>query len=467
MSDLQSTLYPFQRDTVERAKTLNGRCLFALSPGLGKSVAAITYIMEEKSFPAVVVCPVSLKYNWAQEFFKHYKKHVHILSGTKPSGKLARLNDSVYILNYDIVHAWLPYLLELKPAIVVFDESHALKNESARRTRACAHLALNTEHCLMLTGTPMIATPMDLYTSLNMLFKGHIVSKWQFMQRYTRWHKTRFGIQILGSRNEAELNTFLLNHCMIRYTTEEVLPDLPPYIRQTTLLEMTASQQREYNHAHEQFIDWLRENFPDKRVPRSEMTAVVTRFGYMKRQVAEWKIPAVLEQIDNFIDGSNDKLIVFGIHHLVMDAIYSHYAAKNKNKSPFIVRLDGTTSAVNKQQAVHHFQTNPVTRIFLGNILAAGTGLTLTASHNTMFTELDFTPANHLQAERRNLRIGQDASFVHWNYLVMKGTLEEQVAMLLFQKQKVCDMIIDGKEANVNFNIVEDLLQAHFDRFKD
>lgn len=471
---LKSTLYPFQRDSVERAKEFNGRCLLALEQGLGKSLVAATYIMETKSFPAIVICPASLKYNWAAEFRKHFDKRVHILSGTKPKsyGPLSRSGDQIFIINYDVVYAWLPVLKLLNPEIVVLDESQMIKTAGARRTQACAHLAFQAPKFLALTGTPMASNPLELYTTLNMIFQGHIVSKFEFMNRYTRWFKGRFGIQIKGPQNEMELNTFLRNRCMIRYKTDEVLPDLPPYVRQTTLLEMTPGQQRDYEKLQQAFSTWLKERYPHRRVPASDHSAVMTQFGYMKRQVAEWKVPAVIENIQNFLDGNDGKLIVFGLHKKVMRPIWDAFAKHNKTGKPFIVALDGETPELQRHEAVHQFQNNPYTRVFLGQLHAAGVGLTLTASNHSLFAELDFSPIAHEQAERRNLRIGTTASFVHYNYLIMRSSIEEYVASLLFRKSQTIEQVIDGKavaeqkNSSGSFNLVSDLLRAQFDKFR-
>ncbi len=466
MNQLKSTLYPFQRDSVERAKDFNGRCLLALEQGLGKSLVAATYIMETNSFPAIVVCPASLKYNWAQEFWKHYGKKVTILSGTKPKkfGPLSKTGDKIFIINYDVVYAWLPQLKSLNPEIVVLDESQMVKTLGARRTQACAELAFQATKMLALSGTPMVSNPLELYTTLNMLFKGHMVSKWQFMNRYTNWFKGPYGIKVTGPKNEVELNTFLNNRCMIRHRAEEVLPDLPPYIRQSTLLEMTSTQRREYEKLQESFAAWLKERYPDRRVPQSEQSAIMAQFGYMKRRVAEWKIPAIIEHIHNFIDGDSGKLIVFGLHRKILDAIWDVFSKQN-GKNPFIVRLDGTSTAIQRHEAVHHFQNDPYTRVFLGQIQAAGVGLTLTASNHSLFAELDFSSIAHEQAEKRNLRIGTKAAFVHYNYLLMRDTIEERVATLLFQKSHTIAQVIDGKfgiGANTaSFNIVSDLLRDH------
>lgn len=467
MSQLRTSLYPFQRDTIDRAKGFNGRCILALEQGLGKTLCAISYIMETKSFPAVIVCPASLKLNWAEEFHKHYGKQVTILSGSDPKkfGSFIRSGDRVFIINYDILHHWVPVLQLIRPEIVVLDESHYIKNSTAKRTKAAAQLVFQADKFLALSGTPMASNPMELYTTLNMIFKGHMVSKTAFMNRYTNWYMGRYGIKIKGPKNMLELNTFLKNRCMIRYKVDDVLPDLPPYIRQTTLLEMTASQAAEYQRLQDEFDTWLLDRYPDRRVPASDFALVVTRFGYMKRAVAEWKLPAIIDSINNFLDGNEGKLIVFGLHRKILDAIWSVFAKKNKTNSDFIVRLDGSTSELQRHQAVFSFQNNPDTRLFLGQMTAAGVGLTLTASHNSLFTELDFMPVNHLQAEARNRRIGTTASFVHYNYLIMKDTIEETICDKLFQRQCAVDAVIDGKESTGHFNLVSDILRARFDRF--
>lgn len=439
------------------------------------TICAATYIMETKSFPALVVCPASLKFNWAEEFKKHFGKRVHILSGTNPAkdGPLLRNGEKIYVINYDVLYAWIPTLKLLDPAIIVCDESHYIKTTGTKRTKAVAQIAFNADKFLALTGTPITSSPLELYTTLNMIFKGHIVSKWEFMDRYAKWYRGRFGIKITGTKNERELNTFLRNRCMIRYKTEDVLPDLPPFIRQTTLLEMTRTQRQEYARLKEDFLTWLTERHPNRKVPRSETSALLTQFGYLKRQVAEWKIPAIIENIQTFLDGNDGKLIVFGLHKKVLHAIYAAFEKKNKKTKPFIVTLDGSTSLPGRASAVKHFQETPETRIFLGQMQAAGVGLTLTASNHSLFSELDFSPIAHEQAERRNLRIGTVANFVHYNYLLMADTIEEHVCDLLFKKSQTIARVIDGQGpvaqgANMagSFNLVSDLLRSHFDKFR-
>lgn len=251
---------------------------------------------------------------------------------------------------------------------------------------------------------------------------------------------------------------------MIRYKIEDVLPDLPPFIRQTTLLEMTRNQRHEYRELTNAFCEWLRKRYPNRTIPRSEEGAVLTQMGYMKRQVAEWKLPAIIESIEDFLQGSDGKLIVFAIHTKIMEALWEKFG---KGRRPVAVRIDGSTPAKARDAHVQRFQTDPSCRLFLGQIIASGTGLTLNASHHTIFAEVDFLPVTHTQAEARNRRIGQTADFVHYNYILMKDTIEERVCQTLFERQKVIDTVIDGRgvEEDGTFNLVQGFISDHLKNF--
>ena len=465
----RTTLYPFQRSAVERAKAFDGRCLLAMDAGTGKTLTSITYMVETASFPAVIVCPASLKYNWANELRKHYGLESLVIDGTNTAKYSRRLptDPPIYIINYDILYAYVDFFQRIQPKLVILDECHYIKSLKARRTKACAVLAYASDRLLGLSGTPLTRMPSDLYPLLNCIFKGQFVSLWTFEGMYCTRYKSRFGWKITGTKNEKQLNDFLTERCMIRYKIEDVLPDLPPFIRQTTLLEMTNAQKREYRQLTDEFCEWLQTRYPDRKIPRSEEGAVVAKMGYMKRQVAEWKIPSIIESVEDFLNGSDGKLLVFAIHTKVMDGIWEAFGSKGTKAHPLAVRIDGSTPAKMRDANVQRFQNDPSCRLFLGQIVASGTGLTLTASHHTIFAEVDFLPVTHTQAEARNRRIGQGADFVHYNYILMKDTIEEHVCQTLFDRQKVIDTVIDGRgvEEEGTFNLASSFIRDHVKNF--
>jgi len=346
----------------------------------------------------------------------------------------------------------------MNPKAIVCDESAALKNPSAKRTKSILKLAHHCDKFLAMTGTPMLNTPMEIYPTVHMIFKGNCMSFSQFRSRYCYMQQRRFGRKMayvyIGPKNMVELNNLLVSKCMLRRKASEVL-SLPPYTRSTLVYEMTPSQRKEYTKMEEDFMTWLAEKYPDRNLPKSEFALLLTRCGYLKRECAKWKIPAVLDWIDSFLENNpEDKLLIYGVHRVMINAVLEHYAKKKVG----IVSITGDTKMEDRQMAVERIQNDPNTKLFVGNIVAAGTGLTMTRAAYTLFMELDFVPSNHLQAECRNYRIGQNNP-VFWYYFVVKDTIEERVVKILMEKQNTFNSVIDGRsENNDTFRLLRDYI---------
>ena len=465
----RTELYPFQRASVERAKKLRGgRCFLAHEQGLGKTLMAITFTIETNSFPAVVVCPATLKSVWATEFERHYGKEVTVLSGRKPpEAPLPKDGDRVYIVNYDIVRAWEKKLLELEPKVLILDECQKVKHHTTKWTKVCCELARASERFLALSGTPMTGNPIDLYTTLYMIEKGNVIKRGEFMNRYTRWYRDWFGnVRVVGTKNEKELHNALRDYYMIRYKIDDEIKDLPPYVRQTTFVEMTREQRAEYKKMKDDFARWLAENYPDRHIPLSDLARVFSQITAMRVRIAEWKVPKIKETLDTFLESSDGKIIVFGLHHKLLDPLTDCYKDCGEPGKPLLVRLDGKTPQNKRGEVIDAFQNGPA-RIFLGQMNTTGLGLSLTAARHSVFAELDYLPTNHLQAESRTRRIGAEGSFIHYNYMVMKDTLDEAVAKRLFARQKAINQVIDGRseEEGVkmdSFNVLGRVLADDF-----
>jgi len=252
------------------------------------------------------------------------------------------------------------------------------------------------------------------------------------------------------------LHKRLKETCMVRRLLRDVIKDLPDKTRTTIPVSLSKSNMREYVQMNADFEEWLHKNHPEKEI--SSAAVVLTKLGYMKRKVAEWKLPFVFDWIDNFLEDTDGKLIVFGLHHKILNAIMSRYL-KGSSRYPSAVKIDGTVSLVERQRAVDLFQTRPEVRLFVGQMRASGTGLTLTASHNVLFAECDFVPAVHSQCEGRSLRIGQK-NHVQCTYIIANSTIEESVAEILHRKQQTFDAVVDGGRNVDNFNIIQELLRT-------
>jgi SWI/SNF-related matrix-associated actin-dependent regulator 1 of chromatin subfamily A len=319
-------------------------------------------------------------------------------------------------------------------------------------------LAKIVPHFIGISGTPMTNHPLELYPVLNMILgdKG-IESRREFSDRYSKIVSTRAGFQYKGTRRLPELHRRLLKTCMIRRLTEDVLPDLPDKTRQTIPVTLPDANMREYREMNVAFGDWYKEKFPDKKLRKHAML-VLTKLGYMKRAVAEWKLPFIYDWIDSFFDQSEEKLVVFGLHRRILDGIVQRYVSRGTKQNPFVVKIDGEIDMRTRQTAVDLFQTNKDTKLFVGQMRAAGVGITLTAAHHALFAECDFVPAVHAQAEDRLRRLTQK-NHVLCTYLVANNTIEFHVCDILQQKQVTFQTVMDGGRQVDNFNMVQELLK--------
>jgi hypothetical protein len=231
------------------------------------------------------------------------------------------------------------------------------------------------------------------------LGENGIESRREFCDRYSKLELTRWGFRYVGSRRLPELHNRLQKTCMIRRLVKDVLPDLPDYTRQTIPVELPMEARIEYMQMSIAFTDWYYEKFPEKS--QDQTAIIMTKLGYMKRHVAYWKLPFVYDWIDEFFEDSDKKLVVFGLHHKVINGIVDRYSKRGTARRPFVVKVDGSVSMADRQYAVDLFQQRPDTKLFVGQMRAAGVGLTLTASSNVLFAECDFVPAVHTQAEKR------------------------------------------------------------------
>lgn len=428
-------LYPFQLDGVKFLEARNGCGLIADEMGLGKTIQAIGWLkLHPELRPVFIVVPASLKLNWERELLKWLGEDtpVTILSGTVPNrGSLRKIN----IINYDILGSWMEVILASGPKAVVVDESHYIKNIKAQRTKAVRELVKACPHAIFLTGTPITNRPAEFFTTLNLLEPREFSSWFSYVKRYCGAFQGRFGWEIGGATHTDELHERLTRTVMIRRRKEDVLKDLPAKRRHVIPMDIT--NRREYAAAEADLLAWLREKFGKGKAEKAAGAEALARFSYLKQLAAEGAFDFQVSWIKDSLD-SNGKLVIFAVHHATIDRL----ASELRHYNPVVV--DGRVSIEGRQQAVDRFQTDPECRVFIGNIRAAGVGITLTASSNTVFCELGWTPGEHDQAEDRVHRIGQTESVSAW-YLVASDTVMTEIAELLDEKRKVLDAVLDGK----------------------
>lgn len=415
---LGGELRPFQRAGVAYAVKAK-RTFIADEMGLGKTVQALATIHHLKAYPALVVCPASLKINWLREAGKWLPgKHAQVL----PSWFKA----DVDVTNYEMLTKLKPQLLARGYKAIIFDECHYLKNNKAIRTKAAVEVADGIEIRLGLSGTPLVNRPAELLAQLNVLGRLQDLGGFKrFASRYLQWNFKGFGT------NLDELQREMRSKCFIRRKKADVLKELPAKVR--TFVEMPLADRKAYDAAAE---------------GAEEAIAAIQLF---RHEAARQKLPAVKEWVQEFLD-TGEKLVLFAAHVDIQDELVKAF--------PDCVKIQGEDQVGNRQKAVDRFQTDPDCKLIVCSLKAAGVGLTLTAASNVAFVEQGWTPGDMDQAEDRCHRIGQTDSVTAW-YLVATNTIDSDMAALIEKKRVSIAQATDADKSKIDPSVMGDLIKKY------
>ncbi len=419
------SLEPFQWAGV--AYVLDKRRAFlADEQGLGKTVQALAALEADGAYPAIVVCPASLKLNWEREAARWLPhRETVVLQGrgvAQPTGEIA-------ILNYELVAAHKDTLARTRPRALVLDESHYCKNPQAKRTQAVRRLAQAVPESglrLALSGTPVLNHPEELIPQLRILGRLEDFGS-----------GAKFARQFQGDAAEERLHWHLRRRCFVRRLKKDVLPQLPA--KRQVVVPMELSNQREYRLAEEDVIAWLREQ-PldlrelDARIAATLRTERLVQLGILKRLAAKGKLATALSWIHDFLQ-SGEPLVVFAHHQEVQDAVLERF--------PEAAHLLGRDAVAAREATVQAFQEPGGPQLLVGATRVAAQGITLTRASNVCFLELEWTPAMHDQAEDRCHRIGQHDAVTAW-YLLAAGTIDETISAMLQRKRGLVGAVTDG-----------------------
>ncbi len=439
-SDL--SLYPYQKVGVEFIKR-NKNVLIADEMGLGKTIELLAYINYNSNINSViVVCPASLKLNWEREAKKWLVRKFNIV--VYDGDGIGNLDGNTFlIINYEGVKKYLEVLKTKMWDLLVLDESHYIKNPKALRTKVIlGYKDKNTgkfvsglkdfaKQKVLLTGTPVLNRPSELYTQLKVLNHPIAKSYSQFMNNYVIFDQ--WGSPIAG-RNLEELQRILRETCMLRREKKDVLKELPNKIRQLITLPADIlsvdeiKEDEKYIEIVKQFWDSNENKLkvkPDEKFPFEEIARI-------RHRTALKKLPYVYDIIEDAIENVG-KVVVFAHHLDVIDSIYEKF-------KDIAVKATGNESIKERDEAVLKFQNDPNIKIFIGSITAMGLGITLTASSLVIFAEIEWRPGDLIQAEDRLHRIGQKNS-VLIQYVVVDRSIDGFMFEKIFEKIKTIDQI--------------------------
>ena len=446
--------YEYQREGIAYALEKK-RCIMGDEPGLGKTAQAIGVLTVTKAFPALVICPASLKVNWQRELKKFGGLNAVILDDRNRSTwqrfwqikrKDGRPCAEVFITNYESLKKFFVTRIRREGRFtlksvefderkdlfrtVIIDESHKCKTASTQQSKFVQGIAMGKEYVLELTGTPVVNNNIDLIQQLTIMgrlndFGGYS----KFMARYCAGERK--------SSHLKELNYLLRKNCFFRRLKKDVLTQLPDKTR--SYLVMDIDNRKEYKAAERDIIDYLRQykDADDEKIQKTIRGAIMVKMGILKQISARGKVNAAIDIIHNTIDGGQ-KLIVFCFLKEVVAAL--------KQEFRDAVTVTGDDNDRQKQWAVDRFQTDDSCRLIILNYKSGGVGLTLTAASNVLFVEFPWTAADCNQAEDRAHRNGQKNA-VNCVYLLGKDTIDEYMYNLIQMKRNISDGVT-GTEDN-------------------
>ena len=415
------TLMPFQKEGVRFGIQHNGRVLIADDMGLGKSIQALAIAQHyKKEWPLLIICPSSMRMAWKQQILKWSKLIPEDDINVVLTGKDDPVSGYVNIISYDLVVKFERIMLHNEFKVVIADESHFMKSSKAARTKACLPLLQKARRAILLSGTPALSRPEELFTQIKAVDYKLVPGGFhKFGLRYCNATQNRFGFDYSGSSNLQELKLLLESKIMIRRLKTEVLQELPDKQRQLVILDPSMVKvSKDLKSQAQAFVS------ASKREQRSALLSYYST-------TAEAKSKGVCEYISDMLE-SGRKFIVFAHHLVMLDAVTALLQKKKKS----FVRIDGSTHPKVRQSIVDVFQNDPDCLVAVLSLTAAGTGLNLTATSTVIFAELYWNPGILNQAEDRAYRIGQKNS-VSIVYLFAQKTADDYVWPLVKDKLEV------------------------------
>jgi hypothetical protein len=458
-------LFPFQYVGVRFGELAGGRFLLGDDMGVGKTIQALAYAaLHEEQWPVIVICPANVKYNWAKEIASWLPtSSLQVVEGRK-----FEFNDSDFtVINYDLVSYCEEQLLDMDANIVIFDESHYVKNKGSKkkpvkRTVACMNIAEDADSVVCLSGTPITNRPVELFTTLEMVrpseYKGQY---WPYVKRYCNAYNNGYAWDVKGASNIPELHE-KLRDVMIRRLKEEVLPELPDKMRQFIPAKVSTADLADYRQVHRSLTRQYSSMQSSGSVPPGFVLQMLTS---LRHAAGRLKVTPTIEWIKEYKSQKPDTPLVVFYHHKDVGASLLEAMGDEKTLNAKKWRvISGETPAQSRAKYVEQFQMGMLDGL-LCSTGAAKEGITLTAADTVVFVEREWTPGYEEQAEDRIRRIGAEGKDVVWaTYISAVGTIDEHFDRVIETKREVIQGVLDGKQNEVErANIANEILKSMID----
>jgi len=444
------------------------------------TVEAIGAVQHLDAYPVLCVVPAAVRSHWEKEWNTWIPRRA---VKTIKSGNHTDFRGSVNIVTYSLVYKFTEKFKEKDFGAIICDESHKLKNNSAKRSKAVRKISKGIPYRILLTGTPVINQPSEIINQLKILgvFKDTFGGWMQFTERYCNRQESQFGRwDISGASNLDELHERLTGNCYVRRNKEddEILDELPD--KQRTTVELEIDNRSKYEDVEENLADHLRKKYKnddefrkqiehlseplkeahmerhaEARVRRAMNAEHLVKINELRQVTSQGKYKEAKNWIRNFTE-SGEPLLLFAHYTDTTEALAEEFGCP---------KITGSVDADRRGEIVEEFQNGEHDLLVL-NIQAGGVGITLTEASNVAFVEIPWTWAETVQAEDRTHRIGQEDS-VNVYFLLAEDTIDEWMWELINKKKMITDVVNKGisteevEQKTIEAGIVEKVMEKH------
>lgn len=478
------TPYQYQIDGVKFIEKSGFKTLVMDEPGLGKTLQALLaiHLHKEETLPVLIVCKSSLVMQIYQEIYRFFGyKENYIVQLIQKGTDIPVPGFDFYIVSYDVLRRisgrsrnkeisdinWSEENRKKNPLLsfpfktLILDEVQAIKNPDSARTKEVRELAKNIPNIIALSATPAKNHAGELFIPLNILqptrFRNYKSFLRQHVDQYWKGRSYK-----LGGLRDPEFFKEITSDFIIRRKREDVLPDLPKGANRLFREVDFQSKQLEdaYKEAQKEFEDFYFSIGEKGLNSFSQATNILAMLTAMRKLTGIAKVPAVVDFLEEFIVGTDRKIVVF-LHHLdAKDLLSMHlkklaeqYKKEGDDKTAIGLKplfLGADLSQESRNDKVREFKESD-SRILIASTLSAGEGLNMQFVSDAIMMERQWNPANEEQAEGRFIRIGMTADRVDVHYFIASGTVDEFFTELIEIKRAAMGTI-DGGEFKWNEN---------------
>jgi SWI/SNF-related matrix-associated actin-dependent regulator 1 of chromatin subfamily A len=456
-------LFPYQ---IEGAEWLSKKrfAILADEMGLGKSAQSITAADLIGARKVLVLCPAIARINWQREF-KRFSNRSMTCKVIQTSQDAENLSTDILICSYDLASTIKNFSCDL----LILDEAHYLKSLEAKRTIAVLGsngLVRKAKRVWALSGTPAPNHAAEMWPILYTF--GITPLKYEaFVKKFCQYYMPfPYKLAITGSKNMDELKE-IIKPIILRRRKDDVMKQLPaihystviveagpvdlgvqsafikyvfPLNRTQELVDQLTREQAFVEQALDMVTPEARKTSEETSITAEQLkllAATANSVATLRRYVGLQKLEPVAAMIKEELDANAyEKVVIFAIHRDVIEGL------RQKFQKYGAVTVYGGTDPHSRQKNIDKFQNNPKCRVFIGNINAAGTAITLTSAHNVVFIEQSWVPGDNAQAAMRCHRIGQTKPVVV-RFISLADSIDERICNVLKRKTKELTKIFD------------------------